>query len=143
MWLAKLFSGARAALVVAALSTLAASSMAPASAATRVEKTFGKWVVTCVDNDAGARTCSMTQQVAAAAFGDEFRDVRFGIAEVAEVPRARRAGLHAGGLAFDFVEVFVVDAIDAHRAFLLHDLDRPIFARALARCPLPQLATDP
>lgn len=67
MSLPKLFSGARVALLVAAVSALVASSFVPASAATRVEKTFGKWVVTCVDNDAGARTCSMTQQVAAAA----------------------------------------------------------------------------
>jgi invasion protein IalB len=67
MSLVSLISGARTALMVAALSALAAASVAPVSAATRVEKTFGKWIVTCVDNDAGARNCSMTQQVAAAA----------------------------------------------------------------------------
>jgi invasion protein IalB len=67
MSLLKLFSGARAALLVAAVSALAASLAGPASATTRVEKTFGKWVVTCVDSDAGARTCSMTQQIAATA----------------------------------------------------------------------------
>src|SRR5688572_11576704 len=38
------------------------------------------------------------QQRDAAAFGDQLRHLRLGIAEVAEVARARRAHLHAGGL---------------------------------------------
>ena len=69
MLLLRLLSGGRAALPVAAASvlTVAALVATPASATTRVEKTFGKWVVACVDSDAGARSCSMTQQVAAPA----------------------------------------------------------------------------
>ena len=68
MSLLRLFSGARAALPVAASAfAVAVLVAAPASATTRVEKTFGKWVVACVDSDAGARSCSMTQQVAAPA----------------------------------------------------------------------------
>lgn len=35
-------------------------------AATRTEKTFGKWLVACVDKDSGARTCVMSQALAAA-----------------------------------------------------------------------------
>ena len=42
------------------------AAITPAEAVTRVQKTFGKWVVTCVDNDNNARTCSMSQSQAAA-----------------------------------------------------------------------------
>lgn len=37
-----------------------------ASAATRVDKTFGKWLVSCVDTDAGNRRCNMSQSQAMA-----------------------------------------------------------------------------
>src|SRR5688572_13286695 len=82
------------------------------------------------------------QQRQPAAFGHELGDLRFGIAEVAEVARACRTHLHAGGLAFGLREILVVDAVDAERA-LLHDaLDLAVFARAVRACPRTQLAAD-
>src|SRR4029079_7715653 len=44
----------------------------------------------------------LRQQIDATTFGHELGDLRFRIAEVAEMPRARRAGLDAGGLALGF-----------------------------------------
>lgn len=52
--------------LVLSLLALVSAAMTPAAAVTRVQKTFGKWVVTCVDNDNNARTCSMSQSQAAA-----------------------------------------------------------------------------
>ena len=61
------FVGAsRSSLVLLAAVALLSLGLTPASATTRTEKTFGKWVVACVDSDAGVRSCQLTQQVAAA-----------------------------------------------------------------------------
>lgn len=46
------------ALVAISFATIASS---PASAATRIEKTFGNWSVVCVEPDKGAKRCSMIQ----------------------------------------------------------------------------------
>src|SRR5690606_444161 len=78
----------------------------------------------------------------AAAFGDQLRDVRIGVAEVAEMARAGRAGLHAGGNALGFVEVLVVYPVHAQRALLHHALDRRILARAVRAGPRTELAAD-
>src|SRR5690606_4703813 len=58
------------------------------------------------------------------------------------MPRPRGTGLHAGRLAFAFVEVFVVDPVHAQRAFLHHAFDRRILARAVRAGPAAQLAAD-
>src|SRR5690606_38080551 len=76
------------------------------------------------------------------AFRDQFRHIRFRIAEVAEMARAGRAGLHAGRLAVGLVEVLVVDAVHAQRAFLHHAFDFAVFARAVRAGPGTQLAAD-
>src|SRR5690606_11328173 len=48
---------------VAMVTGLAALLPPPdASAATRIEKTFGSWAVICVENDDGTKRCSMVQQ---------------------------------------------------------------------------------
>jgi invasion protein IalB len=48
---------------VAMVTGLAALLPSPdASAATRIEKTFGSWAVICVENDDGTKRCSMVQQ---------------------------------------------------------------------------------
>src|SRR5690606_39182547 len=78
----------------------------------------------------------------AAAFGDQPRDLRIGISEVAEMPRPGRAGLHAGRLAVGFVQLVVVDAVHAQRAFLHHALDLAVFAGAVRAGPRTQLAAD-
>ena len=88
------------------------------------------------------RVTEFGQQRHAAAFGDELRHLRFRIAEVAEVARARRAHLHAGGLAFGLGEVLVVDAVDAQRALLHHAFDLAVLARAVRAGPRTQLAAD-
>jgi invasion protein IalB len=46
------------ALVATSFATIASS---PASAATRIEKTFGKWAVVCIEPDKEAKNCSMIQ----------------------------------------------------------------------------------
>jgi invasion protein IalB len=56
-----------AALAFVAVLVAGALPSTAASASTRVEKTFGKWAVTCVDDDAGNRNCSMNQSIPAAA----------------------------------------------------------------------------
>src|SRR5690606_15781051 len=78
----------------------------------------------------------------AAALDDQLRDVGIGIAQVAEVPRARGAGLHAGGHALGFVQVFVVDAVDAEGALLHHPVDLRVLARAVGAGPAAELAAD-
>jgi invasion protein IalB len=40
---------------------LSAAIAQPASAATRTEKTFGKWAVVCLDQDNEGKSCSMVQ----------------------------------------------------------------------------------
>src|SRR3546814_11281851 len=74
--------------------------------------------------------------------GDQLRYRRLRIAEVAEVPGAGRAGLHAGRPALALVQVLVVDPVHAKRAFLHHALDRRVFARAVRAGPRAQLAAD-
>src|SRR3546814_21013245 len=78
----------------------------------------------------------------AAAIGDQLRYRRLRIAEVAEVPGAGRAGLHAGRLALALVQVLVVDPVHAKRAFLHHALDRRAFAPPVRAGPRAQLAAD-
>src|SRR5207342_3860192 len=88
------------------------------------------------------RVTEFGHQRHATAFGDELRHLRLRIAEVAEVARARGAHLHAGGLAFGFREVLVVDAVDAERALLHHAFDFAVLARAVRAGPRTQLAAD-
>src|SRR5258706_373601 len=56
--------------------------------------------------------------------------------------RRRRTGGDAGRHAIDFLEVLVVDAVDAQRAFLHHPDIVVIFARAVGAGPRAQLAAD-
>src|SRR5690606_1778735 len=72
----------------------------------------------------------------------QLRHVGFGVVEVAEVARAAGAGLHAGRLAFGFVEVLVVDAVHAQGALLHHPFDFAVLARAVRAGPAAQLTAD-
>ena len=56
--------------------------------------------------------------------------------------RARRAGLHAGGDAVFGLQVVVVNAVDAERAFLHHAVAVVIFARAIGAGPGTEFAAD-
>src|SRR5204862_7167397 len=84
----------------------------------------------------------LRQQVEALALPHELRHGAVGIAEIAEVPRAGRAGAHAGGDAILRREAFVIDAVDAQRAFLHHAVIVIILARAVGAGPRTQLAAD-
>src|SRR5262249_22553910 len=81
-------------------------------------------------------------QVVAAALGDELGDSGLGIAEIAEMPRMDRTGRHAGRHAIDFLEVLVVDAVDAQRAFLHRAGVVVVLARAIRASPGAELAAD-
>ncbi len=56
--------------------------------------------------------------------------------------RTGRAGAHAGGQAVLRLQVLVVDAVDAERAFLHHAVAVVVFARAIGTGPGAQLAAD-
>ena len=49
--------------VALTMAILALIALAPASAASRTERTFGKWVVVCIQPDNEAKRCSMTQSL--------------------------------------------------------------------------------
>src|SRR5260370_27714898 len=56
--------------------------------------------------------------------------------------RGRRAGRDTGRLAIDLLEVLVVDAVDAQRAFLHHADVVVVLARTVRARPRTQLAAD-
>jgi len=58
---------ARVSVLGAAICGVLAGAATPAAAVTRTTKTFGKWTVTCNDNDQGARNCALTQSLSSAA----------------------------------------------------------------------------
>ena len=84
----------------------------------------------------------LRQQIEAAAFRHQLRHGTLGIAEVAEVARARGAGADAGGNAILRREGLVVDAVDAQRAFLHHAIVVVVLARTVGTRPRAQLAAD-
>ena len=84
----------------------------------------------------------LRHQVVAAALGHQLRHRAVRIAEIAEMPRLRRAGRDAGRHALLFRQVLVVDAVDAQRAFPHHALVLVELARAVGAGPGAQLAAD-
>ena len=81
-------------------------------------------------------------QVDAAALRHQLRDRRRGIAEIAEMPGAGRAGGDAGRHAVFLGQIVVVDAVDAQRAFLHHADIGVELARAVGAGPAAQFAAD-
>src|SRR5262245_8640971 len=88
------------------------------------------------------RVAQFRHEVIAATLGHESRYIRAGIAEVAEVAGMRWAGRDAGGHAIDLLEVLVVDAVDAQRAFLHRAGVVVILARAVWAGPGAELAAN-
>ncbi len=81
-------------------------------------------------------------KVIAAALLDEPGDGAVGVAEVAEVARACRAGADTGGDAVFLGQRVVIDAVDAEGAFLHHLGDRVHFPRAIGAGPGAEAAAD-
>ena len=81
-------------------------------------------------------------QILAAALGDHLRHRRVRVAEIAEVPRARRTDHHAGRHPLILGKIIVVDAVDAQGAFLHHTVVFVELARAIGAGPRTQLAAD-
>src|SRR3546814_10018928 len=72
----------------------------------------------------------------------EAGDLGIRIAQVAEMARARGAGGDAGRHAIDLLQVLVVDAVEAERAFLHHADVFVELARAVGAGPGAELAAD-
>ncbi len=84
----------------------------------------------------------LRQQIEAAALRHQLRHRALGIAQIAEMARARRARADAGGNAILRRKGLVVDAVDAQRAFLHHAIVVVVLARAIGTGPGAQLAAD-
>src|SRR6516165_2211698 len=82
------------------------------------------------------------QQIGAAAVRHHLRDFRIRVAEIAEMAGANRADHHASRQPVLFREGFVVDPVDAQRAFLHYAGVFVKFARTIGASPRAQLAAD-
>ena len=84
----------------------------------------------------------LRHQIEPAALGDKLRHIAVGIAEIAKVPRLRRAGGNAGRHPLRLRNVRIVDTVDAQRALAHHALVLVELARAIRTRPGAQLAAD-
>ena len=75
-------------------------------------------------------------------FGHQSRHGTFGVTEITEMPRPGGTGPDTGRRAILFLEILIVDAIDAEGALLHHPLAIIIFARAIRTGPGAELAAD-